>query len=353
MVVPMNERCVKRLISGALMFLLFGGTLWAQVLDRPVAVVRLTETVNIGQREIRSQVRLLEEQLGRELTSENRREVLEAQIGDVLLRQAAARSGIRVSQEEINQAIAAQRQSIGRPVTEAEFRLLVQQQMGLSWDEYLGEIRDRLLQERFILERAQTRFAQIGEPAAREIRQVYEENAQQFTNPAMVRFDHLFFDFRNRSDTQIREIRQRASTMARQVERGTTTFQQLMRQSLDDVTYSGGDFGYLIRGEQSAQQRLGRAFVETVFDLDEEQVSGVIESNLGLHIVRVTDRRSPRLLQLNDPLLPGEQMTVRDQIQAYIVAQRQQEIFQESLQTVLQELRSEAEIRRFPENLNW
>lgn len=326
---------------------------FAQVLDRPVAIVRLTETVNISQREIRGQVQLLEQQLGRELTRENRLEVLEAQIGDVLLRQAAARAGIQVSRQEIDQAILAQRQSLGQPVTDAQFRELIQSQMGLSWAEYQQEIRERLVQERFILERAERRFGEIQEPAARVIRQVYEENAQQFTNPAMIRFDHLFFDLRNRSDAQIRDARQRATAMARQLDRGTVTFNQLLRASLDDVTYSGGDFGYLVRGDQSAQQQLGRSFVETVFDLEEEEVSGVVESNIGLHIIRVTDRRSPRLLQLNDPLLPGERTTVRDQIVAFIVSQQQQEIFQDQLQVVLNELRSEADIRRFPDNLNW
>ncbi len=352
MILPMRLRVPFNFIL-SLLFISMPGIVFAQVLDRPVAVVRLTETINISQREIRGQVQLLEEQLGRELTRENRLEVLEAQIGDVLLRQAAARAGIQVSRQEIDQAILAQRQSLGRPVSDIQFRELIQSQMGLSWAEYQREIRERLVQERFILERAERRFSEIQEPTARVVRQVYEENAQQFTNPAMIRFDHLFFDLRNRSDAQVRDARQRANTMARQLERGTATFNQLLRASLDDVSYSGGDFGYLVRGDQSAQQQLGRSFVETVFDLEEDEITGVVESNIGLHIIKVTDRRSPRLLQLNDPLLPGEQTTVRDQIVAFIVSQQQQQIFQDQLQVVLDELRSEAEIRRFLENLNW
>ncbi len=325
----------------------------AQILDRPVAVVRLTETVNIGQREIRRQVELLEQQMGRELTARNREEVLEAQIGDVLLRQAARRANIRVTEDEVNQAINAQRQQLGQPVSDADFRRIVEEQTGLSWEEYRQEIRTRLVQERFILDRAQGRFGEIQEPTAREIRQVYEENAHQFTNPAMARFEHLFFDLRNRDPDRERELRQQAQRLARNLERGTATFQQLMRASLDDVNYAGGDFGYLIRGDQTALERLGRSFVETVLDMEEEDISGVIESNVGLHIVRITDRRSPRMLQLGDPLLPGESVTVRDQIRSYIVSQRQQEIFQQSIETVLDELKQEAEIRRFPENLDW
>lgn len=349
---------MNRTIGRVLSFLLLGSpflapSLAAQVLDRPVAIVRLTSTVNIGQRELRRQVELLERQLGRELTPDNRLEVLEAQIGNVLLSQAAARDNIRVTEEEIQQAINVQKQSLGQPVGDTEFRRIVQNQMGMSWDEYVGEITERLVQERFILARAERDFGEIAEPTTREIRQVYEENAQQFTNPAMVRFEHLFFDLRNRPAAEQQAARQQADTFARQLSRGTRSFDDLLRGSLDDASYAGGDFGYILRGDMQATQRLGTAFVNAVFDMEEGEVSGVLESTVGLHIVRITDRRSPRLLELNDPLLPGENVTVRQQIRAYILNQRQQEVFQQAIETVLDELMDEAEITRFEENLNW
>ena len=347
------RRAARAGFFGIAIALIIPSALTAQVLDRPVAIVRLTDTVNIGQRELRNQVELLEQQLGQQLNESQRREVLDAQISDVLLNQAAARANVRVTQEEIEQAIAIQRQSLGQPVTDAQFRQVVQQQMGMSWDTYVEEITNRLVQEQFILQEAQGRFSEIDEPTAREIRQVYEENAQQFTNPAMVRFDHLFFDLRNRQGEQEQEARRLAGTLARRVDRGATEFDALLRDSLDDARYAGGDFGFVIRGDQQAVQRLGREFVDGIFDLEEGEVSGVLESNVGLHIVRVTDRRGPRLLQLDDPLLPGESTTVRQQITAFILNQRRQQVFQEAVQSVIARLQEEADITRFPENLDW
>ena len=347
---------MKRTLTAAIgvTLLLSATPVFAQVLDRPVAIVRLTETVNIGQRELRQQVEMLQEQMGRNLTTGQREEVLEAQIGDVLLNQAAARANIRVSDEEIDQAIAAQRQSIGQPVSDSQFRQLIQQQTGLEWEEYVEEIRNRLVQEQFILQEARGRFDDgLEEPTAREIRRVYEENAQQFTNPAMARFDHLFFDLRGADADEEQEARRLATSLARRLNRDTVEYQQVLRESLDDARYSGGDFGYIVRGDQQAVNQLGGEFVNEILDMEEGDISGVLESNVGLHIVRVTDRRAPRLLQLGDPLLPGESTTVRDQIRAYILNQQQQQIFQESVQSVLARLQDEAEITRFPENLNW
>ncbi len=349
----MNRTFRLRVIQILLVLFITSAPLFAQILDRPVAIVRLTTTVNIGQRELQRQVQLLERQLGRELSMSNRREVLEAQIGNVLLSQAAERSNIRVTEEQIQQAINVQKQSLGRPVGDTEFRQIVQEQMGMSWDEYIGEVTDRLVQEQFILAEAEDDFGEIPDPTTREIRQVYEENAQQFTNPAMVRFDHLFFDFRTRSNEEQQAARRRADDFSRRIVRGTTTFDDLLRGSLDDATYAGGDFGYVLRGDPQAAARLGRSFVDAIFDLENGDVSAVLESAVGLHIVRVTDRRSPRLLDLNDPLLPGESVTVRQQIRAFILNQRQQQVFQESIESVLAELTEEAEITRFEDNLDW
>jgi peptidyl-prolyl cis-trans isomerase SurA len=327
--------------------------LYTQVLDRPVAIVRLNETVSIGQRQLRQDVDLIQRQAGRDLTSSERAELLEERINGVLLTQAAQEANVRVNDEEIEQAIAAQRQSLGQPVNDSQFRQLVEEQMGLTWDAFVEEVRNRLIQEKFVIERMQGRGQEVSEPTDEDIRFVYETNAQEFFNPLMIRFEHLFFDVREKSDAEVSELRQKATTMARQLSRGTTEYAALMRSSLDDVSYSGGDFGYLINGDQQAMQRLGRSFVEAVFRLEDGEISGLLESNVGFHIVRVTDRRAPRLPGLNDPVMPGEGITVRQQVRAFLQNQQQQEIFEDTVSTVVRELREKAEITRYPERLNW
>lgn len=324
-----------------------------QVLDRPVATVRLTETVSVGQRELRGQIELLEQQIGRELTGDERKEVLEARIGEVLLDQASNRAGIRATQQEIEQAIDGQRQALGQPLSDAQFRQLIGEQTGMTWSEFRAEVSDRVRQEKFILQRARDRVNEIALPNEREIRQVYEENAQQFTNPAMVRFEHLFFDLRGKSTRDVQSSRVLAADLARQVAGDDSTYGEVLRRSLDDVRYAGGDFGFLLRGDPEAQQQLGRTFVDQVFELEQGDISGVLESSVGLHIVRIVDRRSPRLLELDDPLLPGQSVRVRDQIEAFIYNQREQELLQSVLAAVLEELEAEAEIRRFESNLDW
>lgn len=326
---------------------------FGQVLDRPVAIVQLTETVPITQRELRQQITLLETQLGQTLSAQDRREVLDAQIGAELINQAAARENVRVTDQELGNYIQLQRQSLGVQVSEAQFRQLIEEQFGLSWEQYVEQSQDTLIQQRYVVAKKQDLFDSVGEPTAGEIRNVYEENATEFTNPAMVRFTHVFVDTRNKDADAEQEARDRAQDLYRQIRNGGATFDELVERSVDDASYSAADFGYLLRTDQRNQALLGRTFVDAVFALERGEVSGVLDSNVGYHIVRVTDKRKPRILDLDDPLLPGQSTTVRDQVRAFIVNQRQESLFNRAVNEVVAELREEAEVTVFEENLDW
>jgi parvulin-like peptidyl-prolyl isomerase len=344
----------KRIVAVLILALVALAPVAAQILDQPVAVVRLHETANVGQRELREQERLLEQQLGRDLSAEDRRELLEAQINEILITQAADELNVRVTEEEVQRAVAQQRASVGQPVSEEQFRRMVQDQMGLSWEEYREQIRERLIQEKYIMEQKRSVLEDIGPPTEQDIRDFYEENATRFTNPAMVRFKHLFVDTRNLSDEEVAEKRERAQELYRRLQRGEKDFDELIDESLDDPTFSGGDFGYLMRQSQQDRNLLGQDFIQTVFSLEEGETSdGLVESNVGFHIVQVTNRRSPRILDVDDPLLPGQSTTVRDQIRNYLLANQQQRAFQQALQEVVEDLRADAEVTVYEDNLDW
>jgi peptidyl-prolyl cis-trans isomerase SurA len=329
------------------------GTLNAQVLDKPVAIVQLEETENIGQRELRSQVEMIEAQLQTSLTREQRMEVLDASIAEVLIMQAAERDGITVSRAEIDQGIAQQRQSLDQQVNESQFREIIESQVGMSWDQYVEQVERRLTQEKYVLQKKRSLFENVAQPSEREIRRVYEDNATDFNNPAMVRFDHLFWDTRNTTSAERREKRNHAEELYRELRNGSSTFDDMMDRSVDDSQFRGDDFGYLLRTDRRNRAQLGPGFVDSLFELEQGQVSRVLESNVGYHIARVRDRRSAKLLELDDPLLPGQSMTVRRQIVNYLLMEKQQKTFEQALREIIDELREDADITIFDENLSW
>lgn len=344
----------KRLVAVFILMLIGLAPVAAQVLDQPVAVVRLHSTENVSQRGLREQQRMLEQQLGRELSESDREELLEAQINEILITQAAEEQGVSVSEGELNQAIQRQKASVGRRISDAEFRRLVEQQMDISWDEYMQQVRDRLIQEKYVMEEQRSLLEGMSEPTEEDIREFYDENATRFTNPAMVRFEHVFVDARDSSDEEKQQKREQAEELYERLQSGEDDFDDLLDASLDDSSFSGGDFGYVMRQSEEDRNLLGQQFIRSVFALEEGETSdGVLESNVGFHIVRVRNRRSPRVLDLDDPLLPGESRTVRDQIRNYLLSNRQQEGFQQALEEVVADLREEADITIYEENLDW
>jgi peptidyl-prolyl cis-trans isomerase SurA len=348
---------MKRIIMVALFGLSVFG-LSAQILDMPVAIVRLTETVNIGQRNLSAQIDLFAAQLGRALTAAEKRQILDALMNDELLLQAAARANLRVSQEEISSYLEIQRQqwsqAVGAQLTDEQFRQQVQRQTGSTWTEYVEDVTNELIKLKYVRQEKSALFADLLQrPITADIEQFYEEQATSFTNPAMVSFRHIYIDLRGKSDAQREAGRARIAELRRQIRDGVATFDSVSRASVDDPGYSAADFGYLLRNDARNQALLGRSFVDRVFAMQVGDVSDVIESSVALHIVLILDKRAPRILGLDDPLLPGQNVTVRQQISGLIAAQKEQEVLGVAVDELVAELRLEAEVTVFENNLPW
>ena len=96
-----------------------------------------------------------------------------------------------------------------------------------------------------------------------------------------------------------------------------------------------------------------QALAEVSVAMDEGETSGVLRSNVGFHIVRVVDKVSARILGLDDPVNPMSESTVRDQIRVLLANSVQTQAYQGALLATLDDLRRQAEVRIFEDNLQW
>ncbi len=326
----------------------------AQILDVPVATVKLTKLENISQKTLKEKAQLLQTQLGRTLTRSEKEDLLDSEIATILLQQAANRDRISAPREEINRFVQLQKEQLGVAISDSDFRALIEKETGVSYKEYEDQIKNRLIIERYIFQKSPALSGQANfSPSNEEIVAFYEENATRFAAPALARFTHLYIDTRNLSDSEMQAGKKKINELRRNISTGKATFDTLVKESLDDPEYGGGDFGYIARGEEKQRAALGQEFVNSVFLLKEDDVSAVLESNVGYHIIKITDKRSPRLLTISDPVFPGERVTVRDQIVQYLTYEDQQKKFQTALQSQVELLKKDAEIRIFSQNLDW
>jgi peptidyl-prolyl cis-trans isomerase C len=194
-------------------------------------------------------------------------------------------------------------------------------------------------------------------PTDIDVLEFYEANKTTvFVQPDMVQFQHIYFDTRQHAEASARlAVRERAEAVHRELLNGAD-FGAMVREHSDDEgsRAAGGTFGtYLRRDDRATSQLLGAEFFEAPFAMEVGQISGVLRSNVGFHIIRVTDKVQAKILGLDDPVNPLSNNRVRDRIRVLLANNVQAQAYQNALLATLEELREGAEVRIFDANLRW
>ncbi len=349
---------MKRLIILILVAISPMAALSAQTIDQPAATVNLSKPEFISVSQLNRQVEQIEELRSRGATGlpNDPMTILESMIQEILLEQAAESSNVKVSDAEvdayINQLRAQAEEQQGGRLTDQQFREIVFNETGLSWEAYREQIREQRQKIKYVRQEKQSYFDRIERPTDQEIEKLFQRNSSNFINPEMVRISEIFVDTRNLNATEKRKAKDRAQQIYREYQNGNSEFSELVVKYSDDMAsrYSDGDKGYFTVNDPRMQV-YGEDFVDTLFELEAGEVSGVIESNVGYHIVKVTDYRKRTFLELDDPVYPWEEMTVEEYIRSNVMQQLEQQAFQRALEDLIGELRERAEVRIFEENI--
>jgi parvulin-like peptidyl-prolyl isomerase len=220
---------------------------------------------------------------GQQALAEARKMVLDWMIQQKLLAQAAERRGITVSETEVDQVI----QDLIADIGEEAFNERIAEQ-GLDRQTVRDMFREQLLASRVMQQVINDVPTQATHVNARHILVSTEEEAQQ---------------------------------LLRQIQAGADFAALAEAHSQDAFTRDqGGDLGYFPRGILTSQ-----AVEDAAFSLQPGQVSDVIESELGYHIVQVVERT--------------ENMEISPE--------NLQELRRKAEQEYLDRLHEEAEIQRF------
>ncbi len=114
-----------------------------------------------------------------------------------------------------------------------------------------------------------------------EIAAYYRENRSEFELSQRVRLSQILVADRSRAEEALRTVRD-----------GTPFAEAARRFSEDPAGRRGGDQGILTRLD------VPPAFVETIFALEEGEVSDLVEAEYGVHIFYVSERRPEEVVPL-------------------------------------------------------
>jgi parvulin-like peptidyl-prolyl isomerase len=342
----------------AALLLVTAGLAAGQSLDKPAATVKLTRTEVVTVSQLQRQISPLETQAKRSLTPDERRQVLDGLVARILIQQAAERDKVIVSDAELNSKLddyrKAQSQALNVPrdLTDAEFQTLVKQS-GANWDDWLKNFKYNLLLNDYALFKNKNLASTVAPVTDQDIQDAYDANKSAYFVDDIVTLRHIFIDTRQLTSKDDRDkAAKRADDILKELKAGAKFADLVMKYSDDTQSkYNGGVFGSLLRSDTQHRQLYGSAFFDAVFKLKKGEISGVIQSNLGYHIVMVTDRFDAKLLGLGDLIPPGNKNTVRDVIRSSLTVQRQTEAVTAALNAIVADLRKQAEVKIFDDNI--
>lgn len=251
-----------------------------------------------------------------------RKQVLDTRISDLVLVQAALKdTTLKVTQEEIDSNTKQQmdQQQSNFPSVQAFHQAL--QAEGLTPSEYQDELsttaRRDLLIKRY-MDKVQ-RDKKPPTPTEDEIRKYFQEQkAQLGERPATITFRQIVVAPQP-SDSAKQEARLKADSILARIRAGED-FSALAKHYSEDPSNrdKGGDLGYFRRGQ------MVQAFEDAAYNLYPGQVSGVVESPFGFHIIKVEKirgaERSARHILIKPTITPADTTRARQRADEVLAA---------------------------------
>ena len=149
-------------------------------------------------------------------------------------------------------------------------------------------------------------------PSDADLKKYYDENIARFKTQAQVRVSHILITApKDASAADKAKAKQQAETLLAQVKAHPDQFAQIAQKDSQDPgsASKGGDLGYFSRGMIAG----GQAFDDAAFGLKKGEISGVVQTDFGYHIIEATDVK-PSVTQSFDE--------VKDTITRDVIAQQ-------------------------------
>ena len=267
-------------------YLLSGLSSAQEVVDRIVAVVG---DKIILESELKMQLNLYVYQMGIELKNENQKsqlegELLEQMINDKLLLIAAQRdTTIEVTSREVEAAVKDQLKKVKSELSGEAFKAQLKAE-GLTESElrkkYREQIKNQMMTDRLVASKLSRMSVSTGE--VKDFYQTYKDSIPD--QPEAVKLSHILLEIKPSQETK--DSLKRKAEMVLDLAKKGEDFAQLASFYSDDPTgKEGGDLGFFKKGDMIPK------FEEVAFALNPGEISQVVETEFGYHIIKVEEKK--------------------------------------------------------------
>jgi len=132
---------------------------------------------------------------------------------------------------------------------------------------------------------------------AGEVKKYYESNSAKYGEPEQRRASHILVSVKGgASDEDKRKARERAQAILSRLRASPGSFAEIAKKESGDPgsASQGGDLGFFSRGMMT------RPFEDAVFGLKPGQISDLVESDFGFHIIKLTGVKPSKMKTLEE-----------------------------------------------------
>jgi parvulin-like peptidyl-prolyl isomerase len=320
-------------------------------IDKPAATIKLTRMEVISVRQLQSDVDKLEKTTGTKFDAAKINQVLDARINSMLFLQYCDKEKIFVSDAEVNNALASMKANLGQNATDADLAASLRAN-GVFVDPMVY-VKQRLLFQTYAQthKAAELKAAMIP-PTADEILKAYDLAKASLVRPDTERVSVLYIDTRGKSDVDIKKAHDLITSMSTTLKSNPSKFDEYVLRSGDSAGYKAISSMYVEKTSQSLSV-YGQDFFDAVFRLKPNDISPVIESPTGLRIVRANEFLPQKQLSLTDTVPGNPNATVQDFLSYQLSVEKEQKFMDKLESDLIVQLRKDATIKVFTENLNF
>jgi peptidyl-prolyl cis-trans isomerase C len=206
--------------------------------------------------------------------------------------------------------------------TEDEFKKALDAR-GMTLDKLKSDTRIDLSINKMV----ETEVSTQATPSDTECREFYDKNPDKFKQEEAVRASHILFRVDENADAATKKkAMDQAQAVLKEARAGADFAELAKKHSADGSAQQGGDLNFFTHGQMVAP------FDQAAFSMKPGEISDIVTTQFGYHIIKVTDRRSASTV-------PFEQVSAR--IKEFLTEQGKQKKADDFIQSLKQKAKIE------------
>jgi peptidyl-prolyl cis-trans isomerase C len=247
--------------------------------------------------------------------------VLDQLIGSELLYQESKKTGVRIDAKTVDERLDQWKK---RFPSDEEYKKALEQ-MKVSDGQMRANVEKSLATEKFVMDN----FVDKTTVPEKEIKDYYDSHPDMFKQPEQVQASHILIKLKpDASESEQAEALKKIKDVQEKQKKGEDFAELAKAHSECPSSSKGGDLGFFGRGQMVP------AFEEAAFTMKPGDVSDVVKTQFGYHLIKVTNKKPESTMPFDD---------IKERLGQYL---KQQKV-QKEVKEFVDKLRKEAKVETF------